>query len=187
MIRNFIYVKDNFLSEKECDEVIKFFKTLPNDDKSHDKDYHKEGKYNGVFMFDNSPYLKNDILSFLKERFQKELNEYIKIYPELNYVGPFYLTEIRFKHWKDGSFFENWHSEHSIENSNRILNFMIYLSTHDCGTQFLDKRIIKSEKGRLAILPSYFTHTHRGMPCPEGKDRYMFGGYFNFSSMKNKT
>ena len=84
-------------------------------------------------------------------------------------------------------FFENWHSEHSIENSNRILNFMIYLSTHDCGTQFLDKRIIKSEKGRLAILPSYFTHTHRGMPCPEGKDRYMFGGYFNFSSMKNKT
>ena len=61
------------------------------------------------------------------------------------------------------------------------INFMIYLSTHECGTKFFDGNYIKSKKGRLAIFPSYFTHTHRGMPCPEKKDRYMFGGYFNFN------
>ena len=180
MLRNFTYIKDKFLSETECNQVIKFFKTLPDDDKSHTKEFHKNGNYDGIFMSDDSPYLKDDSLCFLKDKFENELHQYIKIYPELNYVNSFYLTEIRFKHWKNNNFFENWHSEHSKECSTRILNFMIYLSTHDCGTQFLDKRIIKSEKGRLAILPAYFTHTHRGMPCPESKDRYMLGGYFNF-------
>jgi hypothetical protein len=176
MIRNFIYVQDSFLSETECDEVINFFKKLP-------LQYYEQGNYNGILLNDNSPHLKDKKLFFLKNRFQNALNEYVKDYPELNYVDSFSLKEIRFKHWKKNKFFDFWHSEHSMNTPNRILNFMIYLSTHDCGTQFLDKRIIKSEKGRLVILPAYFTHTHRGMPCPEKKDRYMFGGYFNFDKL----
>ena len=175
MLRNFIHIRDNFLSNKECDNLITFFKKIP------DKKFIKHGQYEGVFLNDDSSYLKDNKMSFLKGRFQSELNEYIKIYPELNFVQDgFYLTEIRFKHWKANNFFSKWHSEHNKECSYRILNFMIYLSTHKCGTEFLDKRVIKSEKGRLVIMPSYFTHTHRGMPCPEKKDRYMVGGYFNF-------
>tara|TARA_R100001086_G_C11690862_1_gene218501 strand:+ start:45 stop:578 length:534 start_codon:yes stop_codon:yes gene_type:complete len=176
MIRNFIYVQDGFLSETECDEVINFFKKLP-------LQYYEQGSYNGIFLNDDSPYLRDRKLSFLKGRFQSALNKYVQDYPELNYVEPFSLKEIRFKHWKKNKFFDFWHSEHSSRFSNRILNFMIYLSTHDCGTEFLDKSVIKSEKGRLAMFPSYFTHTHRGMPCPEKKDRYMFGGYFNFDKL----
>jgi len=176
MIRNFIHIEDNFLLDEECDQVIDFFKKLP------EKTFYKEGNYEGVLLTDaeESNYLKDNKLSFLKNRFQIALNEYIELYPELNFVEPFYLTEIRFKHWKKNNFFDRWHSEHNSETPLRILNFMIYLSTHNCGTQFLDKRIIKSEKGRLVIFPSYFTHTHRGMPCPDKKDRYMVGGYFNF-------
>jgi hypothetical protein len=175
MLRNFIYIKDNFLSNEECDTLIKFFKDIP------DKINFKVGNYEGVFLKDDSPYLKDNKLSFLKNRFQNEIDEYVKIYPELNFVcDPFYLTEIRFKHWRNNDFYDKWHSEHGKETPNRILNFMIYLSTHKCGTQFLDKRFIKSEKGKLVIMPSYFTHTHRGMPCPEKKDRYMMGGYFSF-------
>ena len=184
MLRNFIYVKDNFLSDKECNKLIKFFKNLPDNKESHRKIFSEFGNYEGIYFDDNSYFLKKNCLSFLKNRFQNEIYEYIKIYPELNYVSSFYLTEIRFKHWKKNKFFDTWHSEHSHLTPYRILNFMIYLSTHNCGTQFLDKRIIKSEKGRLVILPSYFTHTHRGMPCPEGKDRYMMGGYFNFINSK---
>tara|TARA_Y100001973_G_C5193214_1_gene332357 strand:- start:2067 stop:2615 length:549 start_codon:yes stop_codon:yes gene_type:complete len=180
MLRNFIYAKENFLLAEECDEIIKFFKKIP------EKIFYKFGNYEGVYLNDDSDYLKDDKLSFLKDRFQTALNEYIKLYPELNFVKPFYLTEIRFKHWKANNFFDSWHSEHSEETPNRILNFMIYLSTHNCGTQFLDKRIIKSEKGKLVIMPSYFTHTHRGMPCPEKKDRYMIGGYFNFKNIKHE-
>ena len=181
MLRNFIYIKNNFLLNKECDQLITFFKDIPN------KKLSDEGNYEGVFLEDSSPYLKNDKLSFLKDRFQDQLNEYIKIYPELNFVCPFYLTEIRFKHWKKNNYFNTWHSEHSAECSHRILNFMIYLSNHNCGTEFLDKRVIKSDKGKLVIMPSYFTHTHRGMPCPEKKDRYMLSGYFNFNDkIKNE-
>jgi hypothetical protein len=180
MLRNFIYVKDNFLFDEECDQIINFFKKIP------EKTFSKEGNYEGVFLTDESDYLKNDVLSFLKSRSQNELNEYIKLYPELNFTRPFYLTEIRFKHWKENNFFDSWHSEHSENNPLRVLNFMIYLSTHDCGTQFLDKRIIKSEKGKLVIMPSYFTHTHRGMPCPDKKDRYMISGYFNFKENIDK-
>ena len=89
-----------------------------------------------------------------------------------NFVNSFSLREIRFKHWKPNKFFDNWHSEHGSETPNRILNFMIYLSTHECGTKFFDGNYIKSKKGRLAIFPSYFTHTHRGNP-PLGGTKYI--------------
>ena len=55
---------------------------------------------------------------------------------------------------------------------------MIYLSTHKCGTEFHDGLLILSHIGRLTIFPSYFTHTHRGQVCPEKKDRYLLGGYY---------
>ena len=174
MIRNFIHIEDNFLLENECDEIINYFSKL-------NLEYNEIGSYHGIFINQGSPHLDSPELLFLKGRFQKALNNYAYNYPELNFVNSFSLREIRFKHWKPNKFFDNWHSEHGSETPNRILNFMIYLSTHECGTKFFDGNYIKSKKGRLAIFPSYFTHTHRGMPCPEKKDRYMFGGYFNFN------
>ena len=180
MLRNFIYIKDKFLLNEECDQLITFFKDIP------DKRLFKVGNYEGVFLDDDSPYLKDNKLSFLKNKFQGQLDEYVKLYPEITFVDSFFLTEIRFKHWKKNNYFNVWHSEHGEQNSHRILNFMIYLSEHNCGTEFLDKRVIKSEKGKLVIMPSYFTHTHRGMPCPEKKDRYMLSGYFNFKKKLEK-
>ena len=172
MLRNFIHIKDCFLNKNECNIVIDYYK---NNSEKHSGKY---GNYTAVNLSEDT--LKNtDVFSFLKNRFQLELNEYIKLYPELNFVGPFRLNELRIKHWKPNKFFEKFHSEHCFESNLRILNFMIYLTEHKCGTQFLDKRIIKSETGRLVIMPSYFTHTHRGTPCPEKKDRYMLSGYFH--------
>tara|TARA_R100001163_G_scaffold65760_1_gene64576 strand:- start:1534 stop:2070 length:537 start_codon:yes stop_codon:yes gene_type:complete len=173
MIRDFIHIQDCFLSTQECDDVISFFQKLP-------MEYNDNGNYHGVFLEDDSSHLNDDKLSFLKGRFQTVLHDYAKNYPELNFLQPFNLTEIRFKHWKKNKHFDKWHSEHSYTTPLRVLNFMIYLSKHNCGTEFFNRGLVKSEKGRLVIFPSYFTHTHRGTPCPEGKDRYMFGGYFNF-------
>ena len=124
--------------------------------------------------------LNDERLSFFNGRIQKILDQYISLYPELKFVNPFSLTELRLKRWQPGNYFDNWHSEHSLESPHRILNFMIYLTDHNCGTEFLDKTKILSKTGRLVIMPSYFTHTHRGMICPEGKDRYILSGYFNF-------
>jgi len=57
---------------------------------------------------------------------------------------------------------------------------MIYLTEHNCGTEFFNGDYIKSEIGRLVIFPSYFTHTHRGQKCPNNKTRYIITGYVNF-------
>ena len=47
-------------------------------------------------------------------------------------------------------------------------------------TLFYNKKVIKSEIGKLVIFPSYFTHTHRGQKCPDKKNRYIITGYVNF-------
>ena len=57
---------------------------------------------------------------------------------------------------------------------------MIYLSTHDCGTEFWNGDIIKSEKGRLVMFPAAYTHIHRGQKCPDNNNRYLVGGYINY-------
>ena len=177
MIRNFIYVLDSFLSREESTILINIYKNN-NSYKS------TRGNYQAVILDDD--ILKDNKLSFFNGRIQKVLNEYISLYPELKFVSPFSLTELRLKCWKPGDHFDNWHSEHSLESPHRILNFMIYLTNHNCGTEFLNKTKVLSKIGRLVIMPSYFTHTHRGMVCPEGKDRYILSGYFNFTESSKK-
>ena len=58
MLRNFIYIKDNFLLNKECDQIINFFVNKP-------KEYFEGGGYEGVFIEDDSEYLKDNTFSFL--------------------------------------------------------------------------------------------------------------------------
>jgi hypothetical protein len=109
------------------------------------------------------------------------IKKYEKMYPEINLTkDKWALTELIFKHFKPGNFFSDWHSEVGLTRPSRVLNMMIYLSEHDCGTQFFNQDVIKSRIGRLTIFPSYFTHTHRGQICPDNKDRYILGGYYNF-------
>ena len=176
-MKNFILIQDKFLSVRECNKLIKFFKKFP-------MKYYEQGNYYGVLFEKKSPELNSDKISFMVPKLKKALEDYYVKYPELVYVDPFYLSEIRFKHWKGKQYFSSWHSEHSYNCPHRILNCMIYLSTHNCGTKFLDGSVVKSEKGRLILFPSYFTHTHKGMPCPDKKDRYMFGSYFNFKKQE---
>jgi hypothetical protein len=175
MIRDFIYIENNFFNKEECDILIDIFKPLT-------KNTANDGGYNGFFFESNSEYCNDTRLKFINNKFQKALDMYLLIYPEPTFMKSLVLKEYRFKHWKPGKSFENWHQEVGIESPFRVLNFMIYLSSHNCGTQFFDNKIIKSEKGKLVIFPCYFTHLHRGQKCPENKDRYIFGGYVNMVS-----
>ena len=84
------------------------------------------------------------------------------------------------KKYNPGKSYDRWHSEHSLRNPHRILNIIVYLSDHNCGTKFYNGETIFSKTGRLTIFPSYFTHTHKGEVCPENKPRYILAGYYNF-------
>jgi len=173
MIRDFIHIKNNFLNKEEAEEIIKLFI-------NHTKKEYQNGNYLSFSFGDKPEFLNHKKLDFLKGRIQNELNFYLTLYPEASI--PMKLMEQRFKHWKSGKHFEEWHCEvTNKETMSRVLNFMIYLSSHNCGTQFFDKKIILSETGKLVMFPSYFTHTHRGQVCPENKDRYILSGYFRLT------
>ena len=92
---------------------------------------------------------------------------------------------MRLKKFEPKKFFSQWHSEHCISNPHRILNVQIYLTEHNCGTEFFNGNIIKSEIGKLTFFPAYFTHTHRGQVCPENKVRYIITGYISFTKKGN--
>ena len=82
---------------------------------------------------------------------------------------------------KQGTF----HSEQSIEDP-RVLSILVYLSDHNCGTEFYNGFTIKSVKGRAMVFPPYWTHAHKGQPCPDKKFRYILSAYATFER-KNKN
>jgi hypothetical protein len=166
--KNFILVENNFLTENDCEIIINLF-----------KDKTEKEIINGINYYH---FLKEDLdkIIFCHEKILKLFTKYHSIYPEINIVfGNKILTEFKFKHFKPGNYFSCWHSEHSYKDPMRMLGFTIYLSEHNCGTEFFDGTCIKSEKGKAIIFPCSFTHTHRGQPCPDRKDRYILTGYLH--------
>jgi hypothetical protein len=172
---NFILVKDDILNSDECNLIINYFKNKTELETKNGINYaHFEQK-----DFEN--------FFFLREKIVFLLEEYLKIYPQVNYITRFVLNEFKFKHFKPNNYFKKWHSEHSLENNKRVLCLQIYLSEHNCGTEFYDGFTVLSKKGRGMMFPAYFTHTHRGQLCPDFKDRYILGGYSNFSDDITRT
>jgi len=169
MSKNFILEQKNLLTKKECNYLIKECKK---------RTQSAEHKDHGYVFFDlegtqTFVELTNLILPILKK--------YVKKYPEVNLTkNKWALTNMRFKHFKPNKFFEKFHSEHSWEHSTRILNVQIYLSDHNCGTEFFDGKVIKSEQGKVAIFPSYFTHTHKGQ-ISKTKEKYIMTGWYTYN------
>ena len=165
----FVLVKDNILSKKDCDNIIK----------TCDKNLSPSLDYQGYEYYDIK---KMKLWKFLVDKTILVINDYLKQHPEINLTtDPFALTNIRFKKFNKGKSFGDWHSEHCIDYSKRILNIMYYLSDHNCGTEFYDGEVVLSKKGRAIVFPSYFTHTHIGQVCPDGKTRYILTGYIEFT------
>lgn len=160
----FTLINDNIFTSEECNNMIEEY--------SNNINYNKYSKYNynDIFYFDE-----------IRNKLTPVINQYLLINPEINFVASkFGLQNFRFKHFKPGNYFSDWHSEHCLTYLNRVLSVQIYLSKHNCGTEFYNGNCIKSEIGRVAIFPAYFTHTHRGQPCPENKDRYIITAYISF-------
>ena len=167
--KDFTLIQDNFLSNNECDELVEKYKNL-----TSEFDNNKYGY---------SSYFTNNIT--FSDQLKKLIDTYTEAFKESALTPyPWVLKELRFKWFKPGNWFKDFHCEHGYDNNKRVLNFMIYLSDHNCGTEFYTGEVIKSVKGRAVMFPAYFTHLHRGQPCPDNHDRYIMGGYFNYEDNK---
>jgi hypothetical protein len=172
MSDNFILERNNFLSKEECNILIK-------DLKGKVKPPEKE-----EYGYESCDLEGTPIFNQIQHRVSPLWGEYINAFPEVNLTpNKWSLTYIRFKKFKPGKSFEYWHSEHSYSHCTRVLNIQLYLSTHDCGTEFYNGDVVKSEIGKVVIFPSYFTHTHKGQKCPDNKTRYLITGYVNFLNL----
>lgn len=170
-MKNFILVKDDVLNKNECEFTINYFKNKTASEVINGINYAHFGK---------EEYEK---FIFLQGKLHFLIKQYLKEYPQMNFLKDKYLlNEFRFKHFKPNNYFQAWHSEHDLDNTKRILCLQFYLSDHNCGTEFYDGYTVLSKMGRAMMFPAYFTHTHRGQLCPELKDRYILGGYANFSN-----
>jgi|TARA_R110002012_G_scaffold6719_3_gene32030 hypothetical protein len=170
MDRNFIAIKKEFTTKAKCKSLIKTLdKNLEIDKSNLDLNY----SYKDIKIKSVQKFIVDKAVSFVKL--------YTSVYPELNMTSDRWaMTELRFKKFKPGKSFNKWHSEHCNKYPSRVLAFQLYLSDHNCGTQFMNGEYVESDIGKAVLFPAYFTHTHRGQACPQKKTRYLITGYFNF-------
>ena len=165
MNENFILTVDNIFSKKDCKILINLYK--------ENLTFEKNNNYS---------YKDIDVYSFMYLNKLKEVTEiYTKKYDEINITASCWsLNQLRFKLFKKGKSFSSWHSEHTFNYPYRVLSIQLYLTEHNCGTEFYyNKKTILSKVGRVCIFPAYFTHTHKGQP-DLFKDRMIITGYYNF-------
>ena len=166
MSSNYILIEKNVFNKNECNEIIDMYKNSC---------VKAEHNYLG--------YLSRDIEDFkyIKKLFTV-IEKYKQKFKEINLTASKWkLNNIRFKHFKPTKCFNSWHSEHNLTYPNRLLSIQVYLSDHNCGTEFFNGDVILSEQGKVTLFPAYFTHTHRGQICPDNKDRYLLTGYLEFN------
>tara|TARA_Y100001972_G_scaffold50086_1_gene61581 strand:+ start:19 stop:528 length:510 start_codon:yes stop_codon:yes gene_type:complete len=163
---NNICVIDNALSIKECDFLIENLKNNIQGSSGNPHNYN----------YCDISYDGNNVLQNLTKLI---IGEYTKLYPEINLTyNKWELQNFKFKEFIPGNYYNKFHSEQAF-NEPRILSILVYLSNHKCGTEFYNGKVIQSVKGRALIFPAFWTHTHKGQPCPENKYRYILSAYVN--------
>ena len=74
-----------------------------------------------------------------------------------------------------------FNSDNKINSEEIFKEDKFYLSDHNCGTEFYNGCMVKSVKGRSLLFPPYWTHAHKGQPCPDNKERYILSAYGVFN------
>jgi len=165
-MKDYVLIVDDFLTHEECDRYIE----IVNNEEHGKFDEPLNYSFHSLFFHDIS-----DIQKKIVELYSEKYPE-IQLTPSLwGFDKPFLL-----KRFYPKKSFNVWHCEHDYTESQRIACSIIYLSDHNCGTEFYDGSVVMSKKGRIMIFPTFWTHMHRGQVCPENKDRYIISGYISF-------
>ena len=165
-----LLILEDVLSKDECDNLIKSNTDLIVEDLH---------SYHNYEFKDLDEWYNDELFVRITD---KIIEDYKIKFPSIN-MTPFawHLTSWRFKHFPKDHAFNAWHCEHSGRNPFRIACILVYLSDHDCGTEFYaNGEVVKSKAGRAIIFPAAWTHMHRGQYCPEKKDRYIMSAYIDY-------
>tara|TARA_R110000744_G_C19085485_1_gene531785 strand:+ start:42 stop:548 length:507 start_codon:yes stop_codon:yes gene_type:complete len=160
---NHVKIIDKAFTDKQCDSLIKEFNSKIQGTLEKPRNY----CYYDIPL-EHKLVCKTGL---------KIVNKYKKDYPEINLTfNSWVLTAFKFQHFKPGKYYNEMHSEQSIKFP-RVLSILIYLSNHNCGTEFHNGFMVKSVKGRALLFPAYWTHAHKGQLCPENKSRYVLSSH----------
>ena len=180
-INNFIGTYDNYISQEECNKVIKF--------------YEDQNKFNNTINrleFENSPIIQkqdqtyfavpNNMDVWWKElkslivNFDMAWKHYEKNVGALESYGQdtFHYTQLKIQKTLPTEGYHVWHLEHQkgFQNECRAFVYSIYLNDVKEGgeTEFLHfSKRVKPKTGRIVIWPAGFPYVHRGNPPLSGK------------------
>jgi len=171
-----------YIEPKICDNLVKYFEN--NKHRQVPGALGNDHRIQEDFKKSTDILLRGDdtLLDEYNIQLQKCLNEYIKIYPEINTHLQKFSSNVQgyvIQKYNPGEGYFRLHCERDSYNS-RCLVFMTYLNTvKDGGTIFKYQNVTtQAKKGLTLIWPTDFTHMHKGQICNETK--YIITGWYNF-------
>ena len=181
-MKNFIRIKENELSEVQCQTIIDHF----------EKSSEKKSGVAGDYAVDKSIKDSTDLtLLFSEETYVtqliskvlfKNLEQYVKEFPEIKTVLPWSIeNDFNIQKYIPGQGYKAIHCEHSSREDDTILAWMIYLNTvEDGGTKFTSYDLTtECKQGTVVIWPAYWTHAHHGI-VSNTKTKYIATGWTCF-------
>ena len=191
---DFIYVKDNVLSQSICDEIIIRYEEderkspglvgIVGNDRVVDKTLKTS---TDLFITDLEEWKDIDdmMAKLVSECIQNYLNRCFKFFNNLNpRPNPFRSTKFEdrgynVKSYDPGGFF-HWHDDFTLDDKNfpRMVAMLFYLNNVGQGgyTEFINGRKVHPSVGRLVMFPATWNYIHRGFP-PKKNKKYIISTY----------
>lgn len=130
------------------------------------------------------PFENKDIVDIFFNGLQSCFDEYQKKFSILT-TDKLTATHMKMQRTSSGGGYHIWHHEHSWQNPNRVLVYLLYLNSlkpENCGeTEFLyQQKRYNPIQNSMIIWPAAYTHTHRGNPVHGDVHKYVATGWFYF-------
>ena len=183
-LKDFILVADDFLSEEECNNFITIFNNLEAAGFSSSRDR------NNLDMSDTQVWLSNSmgvsiistvhVRTFIERFWHHVYPIYLSKFGVFKSFDQHYIREVKLQKTNPEEGYHVWHCENgSHASTRRLLAYIVYLNDVEEGgeTEFLYyRRRVQAKRGRIALWPAGFTHTHRGNP-PLSGTKYIATGW----------
>jgi hypothetical protein len=195
-LKDFVYVRDNVFSKEFCEELIKDFESMPENQ--------SEGRSGAGINFDIKKTMDMNLMDYPKLRekyvdvifsgFNDTVYEFMFSLPYQNRFEPYhhifnnnnttYDTCQMQKYVKGEGHYNAYHFEaDQLSNARRQFVFILYLNDVDKGgeTELLYGLYkTKPKQGSVLVHPAAFPFVHKGH-MPESNDKYIVTTWLSFN------